>query len=69
MTSIHTHQKKWGFAGGASGKESTCQCRRHKRCGFDPWVSKIPWSRQWQPTPVSLPLGKTLFELIQIKEV
>ena len=26
-----------------SGKESACQCRRCKRCGFDPWVGKIPW--------------------------
>ena len=24
--------------GGASGKESTCQCRKHKRCRFDPWL-------------------------------
>ena len=30
-----------GFPGGASGKESTGQCRRHRRCGFDPWVRKI----------------------------
>ena len=22
---------------------------------FDPWVGKIPWKRQWQPTPVLLP--------------
>ena len=22
---------------------------------FDPWVGKIPWRRQWQPTPVFLP--------------
>ena len=35
-----------------SGQESTCQCRR---CRFHPWVRKIPWSRKWQPTPVSLP--------------
>ena len=21
----------WGFPGGASGKESACQCKRHKR--------------------------------------
>ena len=27
---------------GASDKESTCQCRRPKRWGFDPWVGKIP---------------------------
>ena len=26
--------------------------------GFDPWVRKIPWSRQWQPTPGFLP-GKS----------
>ena len=35
-----------------SGKESICQCRRCKRCGFNPWVGKISWSRKWQPTPV-----------------
>ena len=28
-----------------------------KRCGFDPWVGKIPWRRAWQPTPVFLPGG------------
>ena len=38
-----------------SGKESTCQCRRCKRCGFNPWVRKIPWRRKWQPTSVFLP--------------
>ena len=31
-----------GFPGGTSGKEPSCQCRRQKRCGFDPWVWKIP---------------------------
>ena len=41
--------------GGVSGKEPTCQCRRHKRCWFDPWVRTIPWRRAWQPTPVFLP--------------
>ena len=44
-----------GFSGGANGKEPTCQCRRQKRHGFDPWVGKIPWRRTWQPTPVFLP--------------
>ena len=44
-----------GFPGGASGKESACQCRRHKRHGFNPWVGKIPWRRARQPTPVFLP--------------
>ena len=32
-----------------------CQCRRHKRCEFTPWIGKSPWRRAWQPTPVSLP--------------
>ena len=44
----------WGFPGGAGGKEPSCQCRRHKRCGFDPWVGKTPWRRAWQSTPVFL---------------
>ena len=38
-----------------SGEESAPQC---KRCGFNPWVRKIPWRRKWQPTPVFLP-GKS----------
>ena len=40
------------------GKESTWQCRRRRRHGFDPWVRKIPWRRKWQPTLVFLP-GKS----------
>ena len=28
------------------------QCRTPK---FDPWVGKIPWRREWLPTPVFLP--------------
>ena len=38
-----------------SGKESACQCRRYKRCGFNPWVGKISWRRKWQPILVFLP--------------
>ena len=38
-----------------SGKESACQCRRHKRHEFDPWVGKIPWRRIWLPSVVFLP--------------
>ena len=22
---------------------------------FNPWVSKVPWGKEWQPTPVFLP--------------
>ena len=43
------------FSGGASDKESTCQCRRHERPGFDPWTGKILWRRKWAPTPLFLP--------------
>ena len=38
-----------------SGKASICQCRRHKRHRFDPWVGKIPWRKKRQSTPVFLP--------------
>ena len=33
-----------GSPGGWAGKEPVWQCRSHKRCQFDPWVWKIPWS-------------------------
>ena len=36
-----------GFPGGTSGKDLPCQCRRHKRHGFSPWVEEIPWRRAW----------------------
>ena len=49
--SLHCQRAK-GFPGGASGKESSRQCRRH---GFNRWVGKMLWRRAWQPTPVFLP--------------
>ena len=42
-----------GFPGGTSGKEPACQCRRHRRCRFDPWVRKIPWSKNGNPLQYS----------------
>ena len=48
----------WGFPGGSAGKESTCSarvCLQYRRPEFSPWVTKIPWRREWQPTPVFLP--------------
>ena len=44
-----------GFSRWYSGKESTHQCRRSKRHGFDPWVGKIPLRRKRQPTLVFVP--------------
>ena len=39
----------------ANGKEPACNARDIIRCGFHPWVRKIPWRRTWQHTPVFLP--------------
>ena len=33
-------------------------CLQYRRPGFHPWVRKIPWRREWQPTPVFL-LGES----------
>ena len=38
-----------------SCKESSCQCRRLRRHGFDSWVGKIPWRRKWHLILVFLP--------------
>ena len=48
-----------------SGKESAYQFKRHRRCGFNPWVRKIPCWRKWQPTPVLLP-GKFQWQKSQV---
>ena len=37
---------EWDPQGGASGKESACYCRRHKRRRSDPWVGKIPLEKE-----------------------
>ena len=42
-----------------SGKESSCQCRRQKRCRLDPWVGKemaihsstLAWEIPWTEEP------------------
>ena len=64
MVFCKEHAEWWlGFPHAASGKESICQCWRCERPGFDPWVWKIPWRREWQPTSVFLPetiLGKEI---------
>ena len=30
-------------------------CLQWRRPAFNPWVGKIPWRREWLPTPVFLP--------------
>ena len=46
-TNIFTFIPFWGLLRWLSGKESACQCRRHSRHGFNPWVGKIPLRRKW----------------------
>ena len=40
------------FPGGSDGKESVCKAGDP---WFDPWFRKIPWRKEWRPTPVFLP--------------
>ena len=47
-----TIYRKLEIARWLSDQESTCQCWT---CSFDPWVAKIPWRQEWQPTLVILP--------------
>ena len=44
-SSIYVCTLTWGFPGGINGKEPASQCRRWKRCEFDPGVRKIPWRK------------------------
>ena len=65
---LHRCSLDEGFPVGISGKELASQCRKYKRCRFNPWVrtihkrsrfntwvKKMPWKRAWQPTSVFLP--------------
>ena len=40
----------YGLPCSSNGKESA------REPGFDPWVEKILWRREWQSTPVFLPI-------------
>ena len=42
-----------GFPGGTSGKEPACQCRTHKRCGFNRRVGRSPGGGQGNPLQYS----------------
>ena len=56
-----TLNRRWQYAGlprRHSGKESTCQCRRHR---FDPWSRKIPHAMEHlSPVPQALRLALEL---------
>ena len=52
VLTLQTSEQRPRLRWWCSGKESTCQGRKH---GFDPWVRKIPCRRKWQPALVFLP--------------
>ena len=53
MRSLQVSLLLSGLPSRPSCEEPPCQCRRHRRCGFDPWVGKIPWRRKRQPLQYS----------------
>ena len=59
---------KWKYKGGTHGKEPSCQCRRHERCGFDTWVKKISWRRQWQQDGLNLQIKSVKAKISAIRK-
>ena len=49
----HDCWQRSDFPGDSLVKLFACQCGRCRRCGFEPWVGKIPWRRKWQPSQYS----------------
>ena len=41
------------FKSSLGGSDGSLPAKQETR--FDPWVWKIPWRREWLPTPVFLP--------------
>ena len=49
----YNHTKLWASLTAQTVKNMpACRCGRPR---FNPWVGKIPWGREWLPTPVFLP--------------
>ena len=47
--------KEYNVISSSDGYETPGICLQRRRFRFDPWVGKIPWRREWQPTPRFLP--------------
>ena len=56
---LHIGLPRW-----LSGKEFTRQCRR---CGFDPWARKMPWSRG--QASLSITSSQSLLKLMSMESV
>ena len=48
-----------GFPGGSDSKESACNAGD---LGSVPWVGKVSWRREWQPTPVFIVATMEVFK-------
>ena len=60
------YREPMGFPGSSNGKEPACQCRRQKRCRFNPWVGRsleegmathssvLAWRNPWTEEPGGL---------------
>ena len=46
---LGTNSLVFSFPGGTRDKEPICQCRRHKRHGFDPWLGRFPGGEHGNP--------------------
>jgi len=46
---FYTINKRHGFPGGSDGKESACNAGNPSLIHG---LGKIPWRREWQPTPI-----------------
>ena len=57
LKDFHFHFKQYlGFLDSSAGKESACNVGDPGSIpGFNLWVRKIPWRREWQPTPIFFP--------------
>ena len=55
LSDFHFHCHLRDFPDGTGAKEPGCQCKRHRRYGFNSRVRKISWRRKWLPTPAFSP--------------
>ena len=59
---LFEHSRRLSFInavmGGASGKEPTCQCRRHKRAGLIPGLRRSPGGGHGNPSCLENPTGR-----------
>ena len=55
---LEGHIQSYRFPGSSVVKNLPVSVR-HRRCGFQPWVGKIPWRKKSQPTSVSVLAWRT----------